>query len=69
MPFVSGLYFLIRKSRRTVNTQLRNTENAEINEGLIRFDIIFYVRMKDGVSQIIINLERHRKMNQQAIIS
>ena len=24
-----------------------NTENAEINEGLIRFDIIFYVRMKD----------------------
>ena len=25
-----------------------NTENMEINEGLIRFDIIFYVRMKDG---------------------
>ena len=23
-----------------------NTENAEINEGLVRFDIIFYVRMK-----------------------
>jgi len=34
-----------------------NTENAEINEGLIRFDIIFYVRMKDGVSQVIVNLE------------
>jgi len=34
-----------------------NTENAEINEGLIRFDIIFYVRMKDGVSPIIINLD------------
>lgn len=34
-----------------------NTENAEINEGLIRFDIIFYVRMKDGVSQVIINVE------------
>ena len=34
-----------------------NTENAEINEGLVRFDIIFYVRMKDGVSQVIINLE------------
>ncbi len=30
-----------------------NIENAEINEGLIRFDIIFYVRMKDGVSQIM----------------
>ncbi len=37
-----------------------NTENAEINEGLIRFVIIFYVRMKDGVSQIIINLEAQK---------
>ena len=34
-----------------------NTENAEINEGLIRFDIIFYVRMKSGLSQIIVNIE------------
>ncbi len=34
-----------------------NTENAEINEGLIRFDIIFYVRMKNGLSQIIVNIE------------
>ncbi len=37
-----------------------NTENAEINEGLIRFDIIFYVRMKDGVSQVIVNLEAQK---------
>ena len=28
-----------------------NTENSEINEGMIRFDIIFYVRMKDGLAQ------------------
>ena len=34
-----------------------NTENAEINEGLVRFDIIFYVRMKNGLSQIIVNVE------------
>ena len=34
-----------------------NTENAEINEGLVRFDIIFYVRMKDGISQVIVNLD------------
>ena len=34
-----------------------NTENAEIHEGLIRFDIIFYVRMKDGISQVIVNVE------------
>ena len=33
-----------------------NTENQEINEGLARFDIVFYVRTKDGLSQIIINV-------------
>ena len=33
-----------------------NTENQEHAEGLVRFDIVFYVRMKDGLSQIIINL-------------
>ena len=37
-----------------------NTENAEVNEGLIRFDIIFYVRMKDGFSQVIVNLEAQK---------
>lgn len=37
-----------------------NTENVEINEGLIRFDIIFYVRMKDGISQVIVNLEAQK---------
>ena len=34
-----------------------NTENTEINEGMIRFDIIFYVRTKNGLSQIIVNIE------------
>ena len=43
-----------------------NGENAEINEGLIRFDIIFYVRMpvqngiKGELSQIIINVEAQK---------
>lgn len=37
-----------------------NTENAEINEGLVRFDIIFYVRMKNGFSQIIVNIEAQK---------
>ena len=37
-----------------------NSENAEINEGLVRFDIVFYVRMKDGLSQIIINVEAQK---------
>ena len=37
-----------------------NSENQELYEGLIRFDIIFYVRMKDGLSQIIINVEAQK---------
>ena len=37
-----------------------NTENAEVNEGLIRFDIIFYVRMKNGISQVIVNVEAQK---------
>ena len=37
-----------------------NTENAEINEGLVRFDIIFYVRMNNGLSQIIVNIEAQK---------
>ena len=38
-----------------------NTENAEMNEGTTLFDIIFYVRMKNGRSKIIINVEAQRK--------
>ena len=43
-----------------------NTENVEINEGLVRFDIVFYVRTpftgggKDGLSQIIVNVEAQK---------
>ena len=43
-----------------------NTENTEINEGLVRFDIVFYVRMpsignaKDELSQIIVNIEAQK---------
>jgi hypothetical protein len=37
-----------------------NSENSEINEGMVRFDIVFYVRMKDGISQIIINVEAQK---------
>ncbi len=34
-----------------------NTENSEIYEGMVRFDIIFYVRTMNGRSRIIVNLE------------
>ena len=37
-----------------------NSENGELNEGLVRFDIVFYARMKDGLSQIIINVEAQK---------
>ena len=37
-----------------------NTEDCEINEGLVRFDIVFYVKMKDGLSQIIVNVEAQK---------
>ena len=37
-----------------------NTENIELNEGMVRFDIIFYVRMKDGLSQVIVNIEAQK---------
>ena len=37
-----------------------NTEDMEKKEGMIRFDIIFYVRMKDGLSQIIVNVEAQK---------
>ena len=37
-----------------------NTESCDINEGLIRFDIVFYVRMKAELSQIIVNIEAQK---------
>ncbi len=37
-----------------------NSESAELHEGVVRFDIVCYVRMKDGVSQIIVNVEAQK---------
>ena len=37
-----------------------NTENTEEKEGFIRFDIVFYARMRDGLTQIIINVEAQK---------
>ncbi len=59
VPIEPGL----TNAEKTVNGQRivgMNTENAEISEGLVRFDIIFYVRMKDGLSQVIVNLEAQK---------
>ncbi len=38
-----------------------NLEDSSINEGLVRFDIVFYVNIKDSQSQIIINIEAQKK--------
>lgn len=37
-----------------------NSENVERYEGLIRFDIVCYVRLNDGLAQIITNLEAQK---------
>lgn len=37
-----------------------NSENVEINEGMVRFDIVFYAHMKDGLSRIIVNVEAQK---------
>ena len=50
----------LEDTKTTEQVSRLNTENSEINEGMIRFDIIFYVRMKDGLSQIIINVEAQK---------
>lgn len=39
-----------------------NTESTELEEGTIYFDIIFYVRMRDGLLQMIINIEAQKSL-------
>ncbi len=59
-----------RRQNKDVNCQKKNenhkriiglnTENHENCEGMIRFDIVFYVWTKDGLAQIIINVEAQK---------
>ena len=51
---------MMKSSQSGQKIKEMNTEDVEINEGMIRFDIIFYVRMKDGISQIIVNIEAQK---------
>ena len=41
--------------------EFRGISPEEVNAGYILFDIIFYVRLKEGRSKIIINIEAQRK--------
>ena len=66
VPIEAGLTNVIMKNEESRVVGF-NSENSELHEGMIRFDIIFYVRMKDGLSQIIINIEA-QKMNRMNMI-
>lgn len=59
VPIETGLTNTVIKNDESLVVSL-NSENPELHEGMIRFDIIFYVRMKDGLSQIIINVEAQK---------
>ena len=59
VPVASGL---TNKDRNVEGKRIvgLNTEAGEKNEGLVRFDIIFYVRMRNGLAQMIINVEAQK---------
>ena len=62
-PLVSKVSVEPGETNRTFHGKItgNNTENTELGEGSIFFDIEFYVRMKDGITRIIINLEAQSK--------
>lgn len=59
VPVEPGLTNKVMQCATTTGKRIvgLNTENKEILEGEIRFDMIFYVRTKVGLSQVIINVE------------
>ena len=59
IPVASGL---TNKDRNVEGKRIvgLNTEAGERSEGLVRFDIIFYVRMRNGLAQMIINVEAQK---------
>ena len=59
VPIETGLTNTVIKNEESRVIGI-NSENPELHEGMIRFDIIFYVRMRDGLSQIIINVEAQK---------
>ena len=57
VPIEPGLTNIKQGGKRLAGL---NSESVDVNEGVVRFDIVFYVRLKDGVSQIIINIEAQK---------
>ena len=64
VPVDPGLTNKGLDEKKKVGTDSRivglNTENSEIMEGVVYFDIIFYVRMRDGLAKMIINVEAQK---------
>ena len=64
-PYISKVPVASRLTNKDRNVEGKrivglNTEAGEKNEGLVRFDIIFYVRMRNGLAQMIINVEAQK---------
>ena len=60
VPIEPGLTNIEKTDESGQRIKGLNSESVEANEGLIRFDIIFYVRLKNGLSQIIVNIEAQK---------
>ena len=62
-PFISKICVEPGMTNTSCNEAISgiNAESSEVGEGKILFDILFYVRMPDGLSKIIINIEAQRK--------
>ena len=60
VPIEPGLTNMEKTDESGQRIKGLNSESVEANEGLIRFDIIFYVRLKNGLSQIIVNIEAQK---------
>lgn len=62
-PKVSSVRVEPGKTNASYRPNIRgsNTEQEDQGEGKIYFDILFYVRMKDGLSRMIINIEAQQK--------
>ena len=66
VPVESGLTNIKNENEAGQRVTGLNTESAEINEGMVRFDIIFYVRIPSAkktdveLSKIIVNVEAQK---------
>lgn len=61
-PYVSKVPIEPGATNRVMGRKIvgSNTENSEMYEGMIRYDIVFYVWMCYGLAQMIINIEAQK---------